>query len=407
MTPACITPQFPVAARLLPAGRFLQACAAVLRAWLLLPVLTTLLWGAPLPAQAHKPSDSYLSITRTGSEIQGQWDIALRDLEAAIGLDTDSDGALTWSEVRSRHEDIAAYALSRLRLSTPSGTCDTRAAEQLLDRHTDGTYAVLHFTATCPAGTGALEVDYQLLFDIDPQHKGLLKIGQDGVQSSAIFGSDARSRSFDSGTGSTMSPFLEYLQHGVWHIWIGFDHILFLVSLLLPAVLVRRNARWEAADDAKSAALDVLKVVTAFTIAHSITLTLATLEVLQLPSRWVESVIAASVVIAALNNVLPIFPGKRWVAAFAFGLIHGFGFASVLGDLGLPASSLVLALLGFNLGVELGQLAIVIVFLPLAFAIRQSLFYRRVVFNMGSLLIALIASLWFVERAFDVNVMPI
>jgi len=156
----------------------------------------------------------------------------------------------------------------------------------------------------------------------------------------------------------------------------------------------------------RAAFIDVLKVVTAFTLAHSITLTLASLQVLSLPSRWVESAIALSVVVAALNNIFPIFRGHRPLAAFAFGLIHGFGFASVLADLGLPQGSLALSLAGFNVGVELGQLAIVAVFLPLAFLSRKTWFYRQVM-TTGSALIALVAAVWLVERVFDLKVLPV
>ena len=128
--------------------------------------------------------------------------------------------------------------------------------------------------------------------------------------------------------------------------------------------------------------------------------------VVSLPSRWVEATIAASVVIAALNNVFPIFRERRWMMAFAFGLIHGFGFASVLRDLGLPQDALVLALVGFNLGVEAGQLAIVAVFLPVAFALRNTWFYQRLILLGGSILIAVLASVWLAERAFDLKLMP-
>ena len=206
------------------------------------------------------------------------------------------------------------------------------------------------------------------------------------------------------------------MRHGVWHIWIGFDHILFLLSLLLPAVLMpkvlmskvlmpaaARQGQGQS-QSIKAAFFDVLKVVTAFTLAHSLTLSLASLHVLSLPSRWVESAIAASVVLAALNNLWPLFRGRRPVAAFVFGLIHGFGFAGVLADLGLPQSGLLLSLLGFNVGVELGQLAIVAVFLPLAFALRKTWFYRQLL-TTGSALIVLIAALWLVERAFDLKIL--
>jgi hypothetical protein len=123
--------------------------------------------------------------------------------------------------------------------------------------------------------------------------------------------------------------------------------------------------------------------------------------VVHLPSRLVESAIAFSVVLAALNNLRPLVHRGRWLVAFGFGLVHGFGFATVLAELGLPQESLVPALLGFNLGVELGQLAIVAVFLPLAYATRHTWMYRRLIFVGGSAAIALIAAIWMVERVFD------
>ena len=110
-------------------------------------------------------------------------------------------------------------------------------------------------------------------------------------------------------------------------------------------------------------------------------------------------------VLAALNNVWPLFRGRRWTVAFVFGLIHGFGFASVLADLGLPQGALVLALVGFNVGVELGQLAIVAVFMPLAFALRRSAFYRRVVMLGGSWTIAALAAVWLAERLFEIKLL--
>jgi hypothetical protein len=171
-------------------------------------------------------------------------------------------------------------------------------------------------------------------------------------------------------------------------------------------VLLWRAAGWRPADSFGQAFIDVLRIVTAFTVAHSITLSLATLGLVAPPSRLVESAIALSVVLAALNNVWPLFHERRWMVAFCFGLIHGFGFASVLQDLGLPRESLVLALVGFNLGVEVGQLAIVAVFLPLAYAARRSAFYRRGVLVGGSLLIALVAGIWLAERVFNFKVLP-
>lgn len=356
---------------------------------------------------AHKPSDSYLTldVDVDANAIGGQWDIALRDLDYAIGLDADGDGAITWGEVRARHTDIAAYAMARLRLSADGQPCVANVAEHLVDDHTDGAYAVLRFRAECPAIQDALQVHYALFFDIDPQHKGLLRLQHQGVSDTGIFSAEQPAKQFSLSSPNRLVQFIEYVREGVWHIWIGFDHILFLLALLLPAVGIRRQNQWQAVAAFKPALWDVLKIVTAFTVAHSITLSLATLGFINLPSRWVESTIAASVVIAALNNIFPFFPERRWFIAFLFGLIHGFGFATVLADLGLPSSAMALALVGFNVGVEVGQLAIVVVFLPLAFSLRHSWFYRRIVLIGGSIAIAVLAMIWLAERAFDMQLL--
>ena len=277
----------------------------------------------------------------------------------------------------------------------------------MVDDHTDGAYTVLPLTLDClPGDAGALALGYTLFADLDPQHRGLLHLQAQGIARSAVLDPQAPRSSSSSAHANRWAQFVDYVREGVWHIWIGFDHILFLLSLLLPAVLVWRRARagsrWTASAPRSGTCF---KIVTAFTVAHSITLTLAALGVVALPSRLVESAIAASVVLAALNNLWPLVQGRRWVVAFGFGLIHGFGFASVLADLGLPSDALLLALVGFNLGVELGQLAIVALFLPLAYACGARVLPPRGVVG-GSLLIAAIAAFWFVERAFGCQLLP-
>lgn len=358
-----------------------------------------------VPAQAHKPSDSYLTLQVNGARVDGQWDIALRDLDFALNLDQDGNGELTWDEIRSQHDVIADYAVSHLALASGTQQCPIRAGEQLIDNHTDGAYTVLRFSATCPGAPAALTVHYRLFAELDPQHKGLLQLRANGLTSTAIFSPDRARQILSLSTPSRFTQFADYVKNGVWHIWIGYDHILFLLSLLLPAVLLTSKDQAQIRT-LRAATMDVLKVVTAFTLAHSLTLTLASLHVVALPSRWVESAIAASVILAALNNLVPIFHGRRPLAAFVFGLIHGFGFASVLADLGLPQGALALSLLGFNVGVELGQLAIVALFLPLAFLSRRTWFYRQLS-TSGSALIALVATVWLVERVFDLKVLPV
>jgi len=367
-------------------------------------LLAALVALAASDALAHKPSDSYLAVRVEGANVSGQWDIALRDLDFAIGLDDNGDGAITWGEVRAHHPEIAAYALARLKLRSSEADCPVRSTEFLVDDHSDGAYSVMRFAGACPAEVSTLEIGYSLFADLDPQHKGLLRLEHGPGTRTGIFSPERATQFFELAKISALTQFFDYGREGVWHIWIGFDHILFLLSLLLPAVLAFEGGRWRAVEGFRPAFWDVFKIVTSFTVAHSITLSLAALGAVSLPSRLVESGIATSVVLAALNNVFPLVHGRRWMVAFAFGLIHGFGFASVLRDLGLPQEALLVALVGFNLGVEGGQLAIVSAFLPVAYVLRAGWLYRRLVFVGGSLAIVVVAGIWLVERAFNVKI---
>jgi hypothetical protein len=374
--------------------RFLAGLAAILLALAL-----------PHPASAHKSSDSYLSLHLDGQHLTGQWDIALRDLDYAIGLDGNDDGIITWGELRVRQDAITAYALRHLTLDTGGRACALHPVDQLVDDHSDGAYAVLYFEASCPGALERLGVDYDLLFAFDPQHRGLLRVEAGGRTQSAVLGPAQHRWTMAEPDNALWRTFLDYLTLGIWHIWTGYDHMLFLAALLLPAVLTSTGGRWVAVGTLREATGEVLKIVTAFTLAHSITLSLAVLGVIAVPSRLVESAIAASVVAAALNNLYPIVERRLWLVAFCFGLVHGLGFANVLAELGLPSGALLIALFSFNLGVETGQLAVVSAFLPLAFLVRRHWLYPRLVLGAGSLVIAVLASVWLAERGLDIRIL--
>jgi hypothetical protein len=389
-------------------------CLAPVAAALVALVAQALL---PAAAWAHKPSDSYLVLRSEGAgAVAGHWDIALVDLDAALGLDADGDGALTWGELRRREREVAGYARARLTVRNADAVCVPSAgigsAVMSIVRHSDGTYARLPLAFTGCAGTGPLAVDYRLFFDRDPQHRGIVDL-EGPAPATAVLSAERPRRDFAlaPGAGGATAPASlgAFVREGVVHIWQGLDHVLFLMALLLPAVLRRRatpDARgWSPVPALGPAVADVARVVTAFTIAHSLTLGLAALGVVHAASRIIEPAIAASVVLAAANNVRPLFGAgdARWGMAFALGLLHGFGFSSVLADVGLPSGRLLPALLGFNLGVELGQLALVALFLPLAYLVRRTTSYRRLALTGGSLAIAALALVWLVERAFSVS----
>ncbi len=357
----------------------------------------------PQAAHAHKPSDAYLTIERNGEALTGRFDIALRDLELAIGLDANGNGEITWGEVRRRHDAIAALAVDRLSITASDRPCPLMVTGHRIDTHTDGAYAVVDLAGRCEASGGLLALDYRLLFDVDPQHRGLVKVVDEGVARSLVLSAD-RPRAVVAGD-DRFAQFASYVREGALHIWTGFDHMLFLIGLLLPAVLVRLNQHWAPAARVRPVAIDVVAIVTAFTIAHAITLTAASFKLIEVPSRIAESIVALSIVLAALNNLRPVVARARWSIAFAFGLVHGLGFANVLAGLNLPRDVLLIALVAFNVGVELGQLAVAAVVLPLAFMFRATAVYQQVVLVGGSLVIALLGFVWFVERAFNVTLL--
>ena len=416
------------------------------------------LLAAPL-AHAHKASDAYVTLHVDGAVVDARIDIALRDLDRDLALDTNADDQLSWKEVRTRWADIATLARNDIRLSADGARCApvTDANTPALTEHSDGTYAVLRTQWHCAAPVQQLSVEYELFAKTDPTHRGIARVSRvDGAADvpapqlavlspgngwhrfklpplpATAIAASASSADFvetpapaalpapgptpDADTASVddapASSFLGFVREGVHHILIGYDHILFLLSLLLPAVWIRSavtdprtgvtRTRWLPSNNLKLALTNVLKVVTAFTVAHSITLALSVLNIVNPPSRCVESIIAASVVLAALNNIWPVISEARWKLTFVFGLVHGFGFASALKDAGLAKGALVGPLVGFNVGVEIGQLCIVAVVLPIAWSLRGTRTYRST-FAAGSLAIAGVAGLWLVQRAFDLS----
>jgi len=406
-------------------------------------------------AHAHKASDAYLAVQADGADVGARIDIALRDLDRDLDLDADADDRLSWREVRTRWADIAALARADIRLSADGQACAAAPATEddapALAEHSDGRYAVLRMHWHCAAPVQRLAIDYRLFARTDPTHRGIARIARTGaatpVPQLAVLSPGAGWHRFElpplaapaasepggiapapvarveaaaaavavtvtEADNAAPSSFAGFVREGIHHILIGYDHILFLLSLLLPAVWIRSRAvdprtgiahtRWMPSTDLRGALGSVLKVVTAFTVAHSITLALAVFDIVQPPSRWVESVIAASVVLAALNNIRPVISEARWKLTFVFGLVHGFGFAAALKDAGLAQGALAAPLVGFNIGVEVGQLCIVALVLPLAWALRGTRTYRGA-FAGGSLAIATVASLWLVQRAFDLS----
>ena len=304
------------------------------------PLLGMLVLGVSLlvagPLRAHALSVAHLDITRMpDGNAMVEVDLAIRDLALSFPLDVNRDERVTWRELRAIRRPLEQWIASGLSLSTDAGLC-TLEPRGLATRHyDDGVYATVQMDARCPSTSG-MRVRYGLLFALDPRHRALVTLRQGGVVGAATIRAEAREVVLGD---APPRAFADFLREGVHHILIGYDHIAFLLSLLLPAALLRRERRWLPAAGLRRVVAQTLGIVTAFTVAHSITLSLAALGWVTPASHWIEPAIAMSVLLVAINNVHPLVTSRAWMVGFGFGLIHGFGFAGALGELGLPSAS--------------------------------------------------------------------
>ncbi len=361
-------------------------------------ILSLIMLLLPTPAHAHKIADSYLRMQIDGKSIRGEWDIALYDLAKTAGLD---------DQQKNDRPFLKNFALDHLHVSLGGSRCALHPIDPLPSDTLNGNVPDLVFEGECAATISKLTIDYSPYLIIDPQYACLAAITSGASTYSGQLSAQKPYFVFEAGTVDKWQQFKDYLHEGIWHIWLGYDHILFLTSLLLSAAFVLRKEdhTWQPRDGFTGTFLQVLKIVTAFTLAHSITLSLVIFDIISLPSRFVESTIALSIAIAAANNLRPVLHKRLWLLTFCFGLIHGMGFAGALKELGLPDNARWIALVAFNLGVEIGQVSIVIAVLPLIYRMRHSTVYRHTIFRIISGLIIAIALIWFTQRAFGLTLL--
>lgn len=338
--------------------------------------------GVPHLLSAHPAPFSFLDLVIRDDGVHGTLVLHVVDVAHDLGIDP-ADRLLNPQEAAGVRDRVVALIESRLRLTAEgSRTTEWFTLEPLPDRHA----VVLRFRLAGPP-PGVLRVRVNL-FPYDPVHQTFINIYEEGeLRQQMIF--NAESGEYAYYTGSTQGAFAvmqTFIPAGVHHILIGPDHVLFLIGLLLL------GGTWGS----------LVKIVTAFTIGHSITLSLAALNVVIPPPRIIEPAIALSIVFVGADNLVR-GTGRdlRAWAALVFGLIHGFGFANVLREFGLPAEALGWSLFSFNFGVEIGQLAIVVLVATALGLIRRhsSVAGYRVAWA-GSIVVIAAGTYWFVERVF-------
>ena len=357
---------------------------------------------APPLAAAHGVGSSELRLAVDGPRVSGEWEIHVRDARLMLGLDPQADGD-GLAEVRARERVLRDSLRLRLALAADGRPCPLRLADTPMAWKPESRHLLFRVAADCPAEPIRLRMDCDLMAGLDPAHRAYFMVQDSRVTHVGVFREGQRGVTLDIRQFHALEAGREFLIEGARHIWTGYDHVLFLVALLLAAPLFRSGPGWSKRLGFRHTAQEATKVVTAFTLAHSLTLALSFFGAVRLPSQWVELAIAASVLAAAWNNIRPYLPGRAWTLAFGFGLVHGLGFAGALGNLSLPREARGLALGAFNVGVELGQLVIVAAALPLLYAASRRDGYPRLVMGVGSLGIAWLAVLWMLERGFGLT----
>ena len=373
--------------------------------------------------KAHEPNHSYIFLKIYENSIVGRLEIGAVDINRDLNLNLNPE--LVEAEINQAADSIIAHLRRNFFISANGQSYKVKfISVGLLPLEDEPDNIQIFFELeNVDEIPDALDITYSPFFAKKSDHKGILIIEHNWkagvinnyVQVSDVFTSGKTETELSLTDSSLWNGFVAMVKLGMWHIWIGLDHILFLVALILPAVVRRRkeiqqvdvldngNKHWLPVARFKPAFLYILGIVTSFTVAHSITLAIAAFGIVDLPSRYVESIIAFSIALAAFHNIRPLFKAKEWIIAFAFGLFHGFGFASVLGEKGLAGEFVSLSLLGFNVGVEIGQVLIVAGIFPILFFLRKLKVYPKLL-TYGSVLLILIALQWVVERLFEVEI---
>jgi hypothetical protein len=347
--------------------------------------------------EAHESSTSYLTLeVSPDGQTKGTLDIGVFDLSWSVLLDSDFDGRVLWREVTAARPDIDRLVADKLVVERGGVACTLPLTDVLVTRHVGEPYLSLELRGQCPS-TGPLRIRSNLLFDEDSGHRTLLEVHTPSGASNGFLAEHARSWSEPAAAGG-WTTFASFVREGIWHVWTGYDHLAFLLSLLLPCALVASGNRWRPADEVRPVIVDLLRVVTCFTIAHSITLGIATLHLVTVSARIIEPLIALTIVISALFNLIPAFAGLRLTLAFSFGLIHGFGFALALSELSQTTGRLVALLAGFNIGVELAQLSVVLLIAPAIVFLRHSRIYANRLMPAASVIVAMSGFGWLAVR---------
>ncbi|WP_169081297.1 HupE/UreJ family protein [Paenibacillus sp. PL91] len=356
--------------------------------WLFLILSLVLVIVAPVVSAHSSNSEGYSTIEVQDQKINYRLQLDIIELSHAIGFEVDEQKIENLEElnkiITQNTVQIQQYLDTHILVYADSHPVEGIINQAIVTQVNDRPFTDIMLSYSVSEKPENLIVDYNAFFeDSDPSHANMAKVQLNEKQQEFIFTYEVRELNL--GEMSFITQAKQFLSLGLEHIFTGYDHILFVISLLIGAKTIRH----------------IFYLVTSFTVAHSITLALATLNIVQLPGKLIESAIALSIIYVALKNIFhPESKHAPWIA-FAFGLIHGFGFAGILSELNLGGSHLAASLLFFNLGIEIGQILIVsLVFPLLLFISKRWVSANKWFMPSVSVVVLLFGFVWFVQRAF-------
>jgi hypothetical protein len=367
---------------------------------------------------AHTQGEDYITLNVRENSIDGFVHIFIEDLEEKLELVLNESGVGSQDLIDNSTTRIQAYLEKGFSIGSDSSTFPMEFGQaNLIESERDGIIRYLvEFPFEIEHGPvpDIITIKHDILYEGDPSHRGIVMLNHNHKTNTSygeinelmVFSKFNREQELDlTNPRSSILNSKQMIPQGIIHIWFGIDHILFLFALMIPTVLLRKGNNWEPVSNFKRASLNILKIVTVFTIAHSITLALAAFDFITIPSRIVESIIALSIIMVALNNIFGKVRDGSILVVLGFGLFHGLGFASVMGQLPFRTVQLKLikGVIGFNIGVELGQLVIVGLVFPVLYLLRNRPIYQSGILKGGSLALVVISSIWFIQRAFGIG----
>jgi len=367
----------------------------------------------PLIAAAHQSGNSYVRISSTEAGVSVQIDFAVRDLNSLLQIPPEKQKEIRRHELEEMRDRLAALVGESLSLEADGNPLSLTFQAQEVTVHNDGLYVrQTHTSAALPAKAAYLLVRYGFFNEEEKVARAFLKLNSGPLESTTVLDPRHSVQRLPLREIALAEALWTYAREGALHIWSGPDHLLFLLCLLLPglslaaphrAVLSAEPAVSETVGASQHSGLRAvgmyaLKVVTAFTLSHSITLAAAALDWIALPDRLIESAIAASIIVSALLNLRGGEGRQSWKLALGFGLIHGMGFANGLRELGLSSSHFIETLVAFNLGVEFGQLVVVLAAGLLLWPVLSNERVVSLIQRWGSISILLMACVWLAER---------